>query len=233
MIWVRGQIVADDALTDQRAGPDVRARPGPVRDLPDLERPPDAPAPAPGPADPLGRASWPAARPGQPARRRGRPRPAHGRRAATATPMLRITLSGGISAPSHGSTLWMRSFPCRRRLRRTGSTLGPAWPVADRPAGRPQDAELLAQPADVRGRPARGLRRVPDDLAGRPALGREPVQPLRGRRRPAPDAALRRQGLARDHAGADPGACGRGWAWTSGRRPWASSIGSFRPRRSS
>jgi branched-subunit amino acid aminotransferase/4-amino-4-deoxychorismate lyase len=41
--------------------------------------------------------------------------------------MLRITLSGGLTG-SHGSTLWMRSFPLPPPVREGGIVLGPAWP---------------------------------------------------------------------------------------------------------
>jgi branched-subunit amino acid aminotransferase/4-amino-4-deoxychorismate lyase len=48
---------------------------------------------------------------------------------------LRITLSGGLSE-SHGSTLWMRSFPLPPPVAETGFVLGPAHPArVDRLAG--------------------------------------------------------------------------------------------------
>jgi branched-subunit amino acid aminotransferase/4-amino-4-deoxychorismate lyase len=42
--------------------------------------------------------------------------------------VFRITLSGGISE-SHGSTLWMRSFPVPPPVADRGVILGPAWPA--------------------------------------------------------------------------------------------------------
>jgi branched-chain amino acid aminotransferase len=42
--------------------------------------------------------------------------------------MFRITLSGGIS-PSHGSTLWMRSFPLPPPTAEAGLVLGPVRPA--------------------------------------------------------------------------------------------------------
>jgi branched-subunit amino acid aminotransferase/4-amino-4-deoxychorismate lyase len=45
---------------------------------------------------------------------------------------LRITLSGGLS-DSHGSTLWMRSFPLPPPIPEGGIVLGPAWPARGDP----------------------------------------------------------------------------------------------------
>ena len=93
--------------------------------------------------------------------------------------MLRITLSGGISAIAGLDTL-DESLPLAPAgsSGRCGDRLALAGAIG--PAGGSQDLELLVQPADVRERPERGFRRVRDDLTGRPALGRQPHEPLRG-----------------------------------------------------
>jgi branched-subunit amino acid aminotransferase/4-amino-4-deoxychorismate lyase len=44
--------------------------------------------------------------------------------------MLRITLSGGLSS-THGSTLWMRSFALPVTSVEGGVSLGPAWPARE------------------------------------------------------------------------------------------------------
>jgi len=50
----------------------------------------------------------------------------------TGDAVLRITLSGGISS-SHGSTLWMRAFPLPPPVRPEGAAIGPLWPVRSDP----------------------------------------------------------------------------------------------------
>ena len=100
MIWVGGKIVPDEALAHQRPRPDLRARPRPLRDLPDLGRPCDAARSPPGADEPLGRRARPAARtppsmPDDAAVRRLRE--ANGIFGRDDT-RIRITLSGGLAA---------------------------------------------------------------------------------------------------------------------------------------
>ena len=144
--------------------------------------------------------------------------------------MLRITLSGGISESS-GSTLWMRSFALPPATP-AGVILGPVGPAR---------VDVLASHKTLNYWPNRimyenarggGLRRVRDHLARRQSLGREPLQPVRGDGGSDPDSSLCRQGLARNHAGLDPGARGQARPGRPRSASELASTGCFGRRRS-
>jgi branched-subunit amino acid aminotransferase/4-amino-4-deoxychorismate lyase len=131
MIWVRGQVVADEALTisvldrtfEHGLGlfETFRTWNGHPTLLPrHLDRLSRSAREL---GLPLGRADLPdAAAVAELLRAEGR----------SGDAVFRITLSGGIS-PSQGSTLWMRAFPLPPPVSGDGAAIGPLWPARSDP----------------------------------------------------------------------------------------------------
>ena len=207
MIWVRGRDRRRRRPDDQRAGPHLRAWPGALRDVPDLERPSDAPAPPPGPADPFRRASL-ACR----SIRADLPDAAAvadllaRRRAGAATPG-----SGSHSVGRDLAVAWLDALDESLPLAPAGSR---GRCVASARSGRRGRTRwsghktLNYWPNRLMYENARSggfdecVTISPDGQLWEGSRS----EPLRGGGRATPDSALLRQGLARDHAGPDPGA---------------------------
>ena len=198
MIWIRGEIIPDEALRGQRPGPDVRARPRPLRDVPHLERPCDAAAPAPGPACAARPASWACRSTRRLARRRGR-RCGCSRRAASPA---RTTSASGSPCPAAwrardglGATLWMTAGPLPPPMTGRGAPdrSGRSCVDPDDPLARHKTLNYwrrrIAQERAARGWSRRG----PVRHARRPDLRGDPYEPVPGPRR-SPDHARDRTG---------------------------------------